>query len=232
MKKNTVLLFVFLFFLSPPVFAQQNAEVLLNEVITNYQKVSDYQAEIIIETDIPFINILPMKAKLYFQQPDRMRIISKGITILPRQGFDEMYKALIDRKSYTMIQMQNDTVEGIKTHVISILPLTDTMEIILGKFWIDPVRKTILKSQITTRTNGTVIASYFYGNYSGYGLPDRISFTVEVKKFKIPKAVAVDITSKSKASSAKTKDLKKGKIDIRFSEYKINKGLSSSVFRD
>ncbi len=212
--------------------AQQDAEAVLNAVVKNYNKVHDYQADVKITADIPFIRILPMQAKIYFRQPGNMRLISRGIAILPRQGFDEMYKSITDRKSFTVVPQGTEILEGVHVSIISILPLSDTMEVILGKFWIDPVRKVILKSQMTTRTNGTVTAAYRYGDYAEYGLPDRMTFLVDVKKFKIPKTVAVDINTVTKENTTKNKEGKKGKIEIELFRYIINKGVPDDVFKE
>ena len=79
----------------------------------------------------------------------------------------------------------------------------------------------ILKSQITTRSNGTVVADYQYGKQKEYGLPDELTFSVDVKKFKIPKGVVVDINRSSSPEEPKSQG-KTGKINIQFSNYRIN----------
>jgi hypothetical protein len=217
-------------FVAIPVFAQTGAGEILNEVVANYQKVKDYQTDVNISTDIPFLKILPMNAKLYFKQPGKMRIVSKGIAILPRQGFDQMYSTITDRNSYMVVPQGYEWVDSVNTAIVNILPASDTMEVIIGKFWIDTARAVILKSQMTTRTNGTVIASYSYGKFASYGLPDRMIFLVDVKKFKIPKAVAVDLNNTNKEATANGKAVRKGKIDIRLSNYIINKGVPDKIF--
>lgn len=224
MKNILSFVFMYLIFFTATVCnAQPSADNLLDQVIGNYQKVKKYTADIQIITDIAFIKILPMKASINFEQPNKMKLVSKGIAILPRQGFDEMYKAITDRKSYTIVSQGNELVENINTAVISMLPLSDTMEVVLGKFWIDTEKNVILKSQMTTRTNGTVLATYVYGLQASYGLPDKITFIIDVKKFKIPKTVAVDINNYKKEEASKNKDNKKGKITILLSKYVINK---------
>lgn len=221
---------IFLWF-NPAVFAQQDAEKILNGVIKSYQRVSDYQVDLKINAKIPFINILPMNARMYFKQPGHIKLESKGIAILPRQGFDEMYKAITDRKSYTVVSQGMESMNGSPASIISILPLSDTMEVIHGKFWIDPEKNVIVKSQMTTRTNGTVIATYLYGTYAEYGLPDQMSFLVDVRKFKIPKTVSVDLNNYNKQQE-KSKEEKKGRIDISLSNYIINKGVPDVIFKN
>jgi hypothetical protein len=57
-------------------------------------------------------------------------------------------------------------------------------------------------------------------------LPDQIKFIVDVKKFKIPKALAADINT----STSKKVEKKSGEIVVVLSNYEINKGISDSIF--
>lgn len=230
MKMVSITFMLILLVLPAGLYGQEDAGKILDAVIVKYKRVNDYQADVHIVADIPFIKILPMNARIYFRQPGKMRLVSKGIAILPRQGFDQMYQAITDRSSYTLVSQGNEMLEKINASVVSILPLSDTMDIITGKFWIDTNRDVILRSQITTRTNGTVIAGYSYGTMVSYGLPDRMTFTVDVRKFKVPKAIAADLNNYNKDRQKKESDGKKGRINISLSKYIINKGVPESVF--
>jgi hypothetical protein len=114
--------------------------------------------------------------------------------------------------------------------IISIIPTSDTSDLVLGKFWIDTQRNVVLRSQLTTKTNGTILAEYAYGKLAEYGLPDNVTFTVDVKKFKIPKAVSADLNNTSTETDDKAKDNKKGKIYLTLSNYAVNKGVSDAIF--
>jgi hypothetical protein len=92
---------------------------------------------------------------------------------------------------------------------------------VLAKIWVDVHEALILKSQITTRTNGTVVADYQYGKQKEFGLPDELTFSVDVKKFKIPKGVVIDINRSASPEKAKNQN-KIGTIYIQFSNYSVN----------
>jgi len=53
---------------------------------------------------------------------------------------------------------------------------------------------------------------------------------VDVKKFKIPKALSSDLHNQTKAPAADDKKDKKGQIVINLQNYKINSGLMDSFF--
>lgn len=213
-------------------FAQNtnDAQVLLDRVNKKFAKVKDYQANAIIDTRISFLKIFPQKAKVYFQQPDKFHVKSEGIAILPKQNFGNLLNILTKEGTYLAIISGEESIAGSLTSIVNVIPQGDTSDLVLAKLWIDPSRDIILKSQLTTKTNGPILIEYTHKNFIGFGLPDVIVFTIEVKKFKIPKAISADINSTAKKTPAKS-DPKTGKIIISLSDYIINKGLPASVFK-
>lgn len=226
-------LFTFLIALLSSGFinAQQNANQILRSVYSKLQKAKDYSVMANIKVDMPFIRMLPIDAKIYYKQKDKFKVESKSIAIVPRQGFDQTSKMLADTNSFTAIMQGSELINGTLTNIINIIPVSDTSDLILGKLWIDPKQNVILKSQLTTKSNGTILMEYIYGTQVLYGLPDKMVFSIDVKKFKIPKSVAADINNNDKEKTDKTKDPKKGKIYITLSDYQINKGLPDSIFK-
>ena len=87
----------------------------------------------------------------------------------------------------------------------------------------------LLKSQITTRTNGTVVADYTYGKQKEFGLPDELTFSVDVKKFKIPKGVVIDI---NRTAIAPVNTRKTGQIHLFLTNYVINQGIEDRIFKE
>lgn len=224
-------LFLFLCaFLLNTIVSAQDAGKLLRQVNNRFQKVRDYQADLRLKADIPFIKMLPVNAKIYFRQPYQMRIKSTGIAILPRQGFDQVFKALSDTNSYVSVYQGTDPND--RSEVVSIIPVSDTSDLVLGKFWIDGGAGLIKRSQITTKSNGTIYSEYFYGKHSDMALPDSLIVTVDTKKFKIPKAVAADINNYNAQAKDPSAKSSKGKIYMRFSNYRINQGLPDDVFKE
>lgn len=226
--KNKLVTCVFLSLL-PLVASAQDAAKTIQELTAKMNRVKDYSVNVFIQSEIPLIKIFPVKANVYYKQKDKFRIISKGIAILPKQGFTDLPKLLNQTGSYTPLFTGTETIQNIAVHVITILPTNETGDLILTKLWIDTKNDLVLKSQTTTRSNGTVSATYMYGSQTAFGLPDELTFTVDVKKFKIPKGLATDINRTSTANTEHPK-AKTGKINISFSNYVINKGISDDIF--
>lgn len=224
-------LFLILFSYAGFINAQPNANQILRTVYNKLQKAKDYSVMANIKVDMPFIRMLPIDAKIYYKQKDKFKVESKSIAIVPRQGFDQSSKMLADSNSYTAVLQGTEMINEIKTSIVNIIPLSDTSDLVLGKLWIDTQQNVILKSQLTTKSNGTILMEYTYGTQSIYGLPDKMIFSIDVKKFKIPKTVTADINNSSADKTAKVKDPKKGKIFISLSNYQINKGIADSIFK-
>ncbi|MFM7217769.1 MAG: LolA family protein [Bacteroidota bacterium] len=224
------LLLISLLFVSVITTAQDVRE-LLREVNARFMSVRDYRADALIRADIPFVRMMPVRATVFFKQPDRFKVESKGIALLPRQGFDQMFRNLRDTNGYFPVPQGEEMVRGSLSKIINILPLSDTADLVLGKLWIDPSRKLVIRSQMTTRSNGTVTADYFFGKHASMALPDSMTFTIDTRKFKIPKAVAADLNDTGKKDAKKSPERSKGTIRIAFSDYVINKGVADEKFR-
>jgi outer membrane lipoprotein-sorting protein len=209
----------------------QDADAILNRVVTKINSVKDYSVDANIKADIPLIKILPVKASIYFKQKDKFKVVSKGIAILPKQGFTDVNSFLVKKNSYMAVDGGIKTIENVKTNLITVIPTNENSEFVLAKLWIDSKNDLIIKSQITTRSSGTVTVDYSYGAEAEFGLPNQLIFDIDVKKFKLPKSVAADLnkTEKEKEKAKKNKD-QKGTIIIKLSNYKINQGISDDFF--
>jgi hypothetical protein len=208
----------------------QDPNELVKAVRLKLEKVTDYSADVHIKAQVPMIKIDEVDAKVFYKQPNQMKVESKGIAILPKQGLGELNNFLTNEKGYTCALNGTKMLGEIKTSVVSVLPLTENADVILVKLWIDPVKDLILKSQITSKSNGTLDINYFYGDQAKYGLPYKMVFTIDVKKFKLPKSVAADLHQNKKKTKA-TEGSQTGTIVLQLSNYKVNQGIPDSKFK-
>jgi outer membrane lipoprotein-sorting protein len=221
--------YLIVFILSSVVGFGQTAEEILKGVIDKIDLVEDYQADVQIKAAIPFIKVPIAKAKIYFKQQDKFKVESKGIAILPKQGMSDLTGFLSNEKKYSAVLGEAKTINEHKTRLISILPTDENSEIILAKVYISTSEDLIYRTVLTTKSSGTVSIDYEYNLNKKYGLPNKMTFTVDIKKFKMPKSVASDIRNNEKEK--KYKDNEKGTIVLIFSNYLVNKGISDDVFK-
>ncbi len=208
----------------------EDAEQLLSRITATMQKVKDYSASVTITPDIPLVNIQPVEATVYFKTPNSFQLESKSIAILPKQGFMELNRIVTRRDLFSAVATGSENVANHPAKVLTLLPKSDTMDVILAKLWVDESAGVVLKAQITTRSAGTINVEYLYGGYKAFGLPDKITFIVDVKKFKLPKGVTTDF-NRSRKAEEEQRERKSGTISISLSNYKVNKGLSDEIFK-
>ena len=214
--------FLFSFSFSPFSLFAQSSNAIIQSVTQRFNAVNDYRADVQVVVDIPFIRMNPIHAKVVYRKPDQIKVKSTGILILPKQDANLIFKTLADTNGYTAIQTGEEPIGTVKTKIINVIPNADTSDLVLGKFWIDAARGLILKSQLTTKSNGTILVENTFGAMASFGLPDKTLFTVEVGKFKLPKAMSLDINRKSPESHQGDG---KGRITLNFSNYIVNKGV-------
>jgi len=116
--------------------------------------------------------------------------------------------------------------------ILKVIPDNDQSGIVLTKLWIDDEQQIPIKIETTTINNGTVKMELVYGKYIKYALPDKITFYMDLKDYKLPKGVTMDYESNETElkKQEKTEGPQKGKIEIIYTAYKINTGLSNDIF--
>lgn len=209
----------------------QDAQKTIQALQQKWSLVKDYAVDLNIKSNIPLIKILPVNATLYFKQKDQFHLKSKGIAILPKKGFGDLAQLLAHQDQFNAISTGKELIKNKETEIITLLPNGDSEDVILAKLWIDKSNNLVLKSQITSRSNGTVSTDYAYGSEAKWGLPEQLIFTVDVKKFKVPKGVVVDI-NKTQTVDTQKQVAKTGDITVKFSNYKINQGIASTIFKN
>lgn len=229
MKKLCLLL---LCFVSMQSKADDDAKKLIRELNKKLVQLNAYSADIFMKFDIPGVKMNSMNGKVFFKKPNKFRIRTKGIFFLPKQNpMENASNLFLDTSAYTTVISGYEMIGNRNCAVINMIPLKSESELILGKFWIDVANPLILKSQITTKNNGTIETQNFFGDMAQYALPSKIIILVEMSKMKVPKMMAMDLKKKS-TDKAKVNVKEKGTIELNFSAYKINTKIPDEVFTE
>lgn len=208
----------------------QGAADLLQKVRARLDLVNDYIATGTMKTDVSFLKEPEAAVTVYFKKPDKLKIKNeKGISFVPKGAVTISLNNLL-KGSYTVLDAGVDTAQGQKTRLIKLLPQDENADLVLSTFWVDEQRLVILRARTTTRDNGTYEVEMHYGKYIAYALPDKVLFTFNVKNYKLPKGITFDYddgSPKKQPSAANTR----GKVELNYSAYIINKGVPDSVFQ-
>jgi outer membrane lipoprotein-sorting protein len=228
--KYLFLLFIH-FFLSIRSHAQ-NAASLVKSIQSNLEKINDYEADAKFKTEISFLKVPDAIVKIYYKKPDKIKIKNQnGISLVPKETVSISLYSLLN-SHYTVLDGGKDLIQGIPVKIIKLLPADENAELVLATLYIDPKRLLVLKAKTTTRENGTNEVELFYGKFLPVGLPDRIIFSFNTEDFKLPKGVTFDYddgTAKNKTTEPRKNQ--RGKIEITYLNYLINKGLSDNLFK-
>lgn len=223
----------FLLLLIPayPLHAQ-DAAALAASVKAKLEQVKDYEASGRMVTAISFMKVPASAVTVYYKQPDKFRIKKKdGIAITPRGGVSINLSSLFGGDQYTAVWAGKVNLRGKQLAVLKLLPLAAGSEIVVSTLYVDEKELLILKAEATTRSSGTYQMEMDYGSYAAYGLPDRVSFLFDTKDYKLPKGLAFDYDAGTPPAGETGKPQStQGRVEITYTHYQINKGISDSVF--
>ena len=72
---------------------------------------------------------------------------------------------------------------------------------------------------------------FFYGQYANYSLPDKVIFAFNTKDYKMPKGITLEFDDDMSKDVKEKMKGKKGKVEITYTSYIINKGIDNSIFK-
>lgn len=209
----------------------QSAAELLKKVQAKLDKVNDYEAKGKMLTNVIFIKAPVANVKVFYKKPNKLRINNEsGISFIPKGSVNiNLNNLFINTTGYDIIDMGKEAKTNFR--IIKLLPKDDNGEVVLSTIYIDELQALIKKSKTTTRENGTYELEMSYGMYAEYGLADKVIFTFNTKEYKLPKGITFDYDDGTKKDqAAENLKNKKGKVEIRYSGYIINKGVPDAVF--
>lgn len=228
MKK--IFIFCLTLGLASTSFSQTGNE-LLQAVRKKLEKVNDYEAKGKLKTNVIFIKAPVASVKVFYKKPDKMKIVNEsGISFIPKGSVNiNLTKFLSASGNYEVIDAGKETATGFR--ILKLLPTDEQSEIVLSTLYIDEKTELVIKAKNTTRDNGTYELEMTYGKQAAYALPDKVIFTFNTKEYKLPKGVTFDYDDgKDKPDNALKN--KKGKVEITYSSYSINKGIDDQIFKE
>lgn len=226
-----VLLVLSFFFLLHTSFRKElTADELLKRVKAKMDQVNDYVATGKMKTDVVFIKAPIANIKSYYKKPNRFAIKRDGgVSLLPKGGVSVNVSSLLLTEDYTAIDAGKTTLGTTAVRIIKLLPTSDKSDVVLTTMYIDEVNFLIRKASTTTKENGTYDMEMQFGKYAGWGLPDKVLFSFNTKDYKLPKGITLEYDDGSKRPDLPKN--KKGKVEITYSSYVINKGVTDAMLK-
>ena len=224
-------LFVLFIFCASLAMAQDVTQ-LIKKVKAKLELVDNYEATGVMKTDIAFIKAPIGKIKIYFKKPNLFKIKKEGgISLLPKGGLSVNLSSLIASSNYASIDAGIQDIGSKKLRVVKLLPNEENSDVVISTLYIDEKESLIEKAVTTTKENGTYTMIMNYGSFSKYGLPDQVVFEFNTKNYKLPKGITLEFEDDSKPlSAAQQLKNKKGRVEINYKNYVVNKGIPAAIF--
>jgi outer membrane lipoprotein-sorting protein len=208
-----------------------DASALFQSLRSKVLSVQDYTADVKMSINVSYMRIPQLNGTLYYKAPDKMRLERNGgLSILPKKNINLTLSNLIPSGNVTVIEMGNATIGTKAVRVLKVIPDDDKSDIILTKIWVDETGLVALRTETTTRNDGTVTMDLEYARYTSYCLPDKVTIYMNLKDYKLPKGVTMDYNDQPQPPKQTDKKNQKGTIKITYLKYNINTGLTDKFF--
>jgi outer membrane lipoprotein-sorting protein len=226
-----ILLFVFAIQLSVAAYSQ-DMTALVAKVKTKLDQVNDYEADGRMKTDVAFIKAPIGKVKVFYKKPNKFRLKKDGgISLLPKGGVSVNMNSIFNITDFVSLAAGEAVVGGTKTKVIKLLPTNESSEVVLTTLYIDEANLLVKKATTTTKENGTYEIEMSYGRFAEWGLPDKVVFAFNTKDYKLPKGLTMEFDDEKPTTEAEKLKNRKGRVEITYTNYVINKGIADSMFK-
>ncbi len=211
----------------------QDMTALVMKVKAKLDQVNDYEADGRMKTDVAFIKAPVGKVKVFYKKPNKFRLKKDGgISLLPKGGVSVNMNSIFTLSGFVALAAGEAVVDGTKTKVVKLLPADENSDIVLTTMYIDETSLLVKKAITTTKENGTYEIEMSYGQFAQYGLPDKVVFGFNTKDYKLPKGVTLEFDDdETHLTDAQKIKNRKGRVEITYTNYIINKGIPDSVFK-
>jgi outer membrane lipoprotein-sorting protein len=223
--KKVLLLAGILFLLSSELIqAQEDPGRYLDLIEKKYSDVKDYMADVNVHFDIETLKAPDMQAKLYYKAPDKMKVESKRIFFFPKEG-GYFNPSLFKKKDFEVRLLERLIYDGRKAVRLKLTP-TDMNTYNKGLvLTIDTDRNLIREIKISPSEGREIKAAIEYGMFDGFELPTHIDLQLDIPSEE-PSGMK-EFTQFGQRTKSIT-----GKIQITYSNYRVNVGLSDEIFKD
>ena len=218
-----------------------DVERVVDKTQKQFEKAFDYQVTMKIELKVPGFRMPKKKYKVFFKQPNKLKIKSRGFGMLPKTGIFTSPKDNFDNlKNMRLISTNNDNGQVyIKGEVI-----VDSLKLKMPNEY----AKLGFRPTVTVKidTNNWVINNIITeldtlklveitNTYkkvdNNYVMPSASTVQYFIKDAKLSGWLKKDITSIVGQNPLEQKsDMVEGKISIVYEDYIINRGIKDKIF--
>jgi outer membrane lipoprotein-sorting protein len=214
-----------LFLLSPEfIQAQEDPTRYLDTLEKKYSGLKDYMVDVNVHFDVEALKAPDMQAKLYYKTPEKIKVESKNVFFFPKEG-GYFNPSLFKKKDFDVRPLEHLTYEGRRAVKLRLTP-TETNRHHQGFVLTLDTDRNLIREISTSPSEGrTIRAVIEYGKFADFELPVHIELHLDIPSVE-PNGMK-EFGSFSQRSKRIT-----GKVEIAYSNYKVNSGLRDEIFNE
>ena len=218
-----------------------DVEMVVDKTQKQFEKAFDYQVTMKIELKVPGFRMPKKKYKVFFKQPNKLKIKSRGFGMLPKTGIFTSPKDNFDNlKNMRLISTNNNNGQVYIKGEVIIDSLKLKMPNEYAKLGFRPTvtvkidtNNWVINNIITELDTLKLveITNTYKKVDDNYVMPSASTVQYFIKDAKLSGWLKKDITSIVGQNPLEQKsDMVEGKISIVYEDYIINRGIKDKVF--
>ena len=238
---------LFLFLLANSnAFSNNNPEYIIKKTDDQFREINNYQVDMVISIAIPAFRMPKKKYKVYFKQPDKIKVKSRGFGLLPKTG---MFTSPVENFSnLSNIRFSKDfsRTEPNEIMLVGDLVLDSLALDVPNEYARLTFKPTVdvkvdtqnwVITQVLTKIDTVKIMEInnFYDVVDdSFYMPIRSTVEYYVKDARLSKWINKDIGTimGNNHNMNIESDMVKGLISVNYAKYRVNRGLKDSIFED
>lgn len=186
---------------------------MVQRALAQTQGVADYTANVTVTVNAPNLQIPQRTVKVYYKRPDKVHVESEGIAVLPRDAL-LMGNLASHLGEHTVASFNGSgTLGGRPVQCVKLAPRQAGPGTGRLLAWIDSERYLLLKSEVWRGGAKMLTVSFTHTRVAG--------------RYWMPASIVTEV-----AAGAMSGNDEGGRMELRFSNYRINTGLPDSIFEE
>ena len=238
---------LFLFVLANSnVFSNNNPEYIIKKTDDQFREINNYQVDMVISIAIPAFRMPKKKYKVYFKQPDKIKVKSRGFGLLPKTG---MFTSPLENFSnLSNIRFSKDFSRTDPNEIMLVGDLVlDSLALDVPNEYARLTFKPTVDVKVDTQnwvitqvlTKIDTVKIMEINNFydvvdDSFYMPIRSTVEYYVKDARLSKWINKDIGTimGNNHNMNIESDMVKGLIAVNYAKYRVNRGIKDSIFED
>ena len=226
--------------------SNKNPEYIIKKTDDQFREINNYQVDMVISIAIPAFRMPKKKYKVYFKQPDKIKVKSRGFGLLPKTG---MFTSPLENFSnLSNIRFSKDFSRTNPNEIMLVGDLVlDSLALDVPNEYARLTFKPTVDVKVDTQnwvitqvlTKIDTVKIMEINNFydvvdDSFYMPIRSTVEYYVKDARLSKWINKDIGTimGNNHNMNIESDMVKGLISVNYAKYRVNRGIKDSIFED